>query len=193
MWTHIWLSSHFYFPRKEGSKIKLRSCCSWIKHLLNTCFVPVLMLGFHKSSHYILQSQLGGFWTVFSLLSGLDESILEECLQYLEKQLESSQARKAMEEFFSDGWALSPLTQCSRPPESRGLWCRQLYQLRCPRGPQKACLGVCLLGRTWVTDCLLEFVDEDLYSMGTLYDWSQWPFSPREWDWSRSRFFLYES
>ncbi|EPQ18169.1 E3 ubiquitin-protein ligase UBR4 [Myotis brandtii] len=34
--------------------------------------------------------------------SGLDESILEECLQYLEKQLESSQARKAMEEFFSD-------------------------------------------------------------------------------------------
>ncbi|TRY87095.1 hypothetical protein DNTS_009169 [Danionella cerebrum] len=33
--------------------------------------------------------------------SGLDESILEECLQYLEKQLESSQVRKAMEEFFS--------------------------------------------------------------------------------------------
>lgn len=36
------------------------------------------------------------------ILSGLDEAILEECLQYLEKQLESSQARKAMEEFFSD-------------------------------------------------------------------------------------------
>lgn len=34
--------------------------------------------------------------------SGLDESILEECLQHLEKQLESSQARKAMEEFFSE-------------------------------------------------------------------------------------------
>lgn len=35
------------------------------------------------------------------LISGLNESILEECLQYLEKQLESSQVRKAMEEFFS--------------------------------------------------------------------------------------------
>ncbi|KAM8927577.1 E3 ubiquitin-protein ligase UBR4 isoform 2-T2 [Pelodytes ibericus] len=34
--------------------------------------------------------------------SGLDESILEECLQYLEKQLESSQTRKAMEEFFTE-------------------------------------------------------------------------------------------
>lgn len=34
-------------------------------------------------------------------ISGLDESVLEECLQYLEKQLESSQVRKAMEEFFS--------------------------------------------------------------------------------------------
>lgn len=33
--------------------------------------------------------------------SGLDESVLEECLQYLEKQLESSPVRKAMEEFFS--------------------------------------------------------------------------------------------
>ncbi|XP_057678820.1 E3 ubiquitin-protein ligase UBR4 isoform X1 [Corythoichthys intestinalis] len=33
--------------------------------------------------------------------SGLDESVLEECLQYLEKQLESVQVRKAMEEFFS--------------------------------------------------------------------------------------------
>lgn len=38
---------------------------------------------------------------VLFLISGLDESILEECLQYLEKQLESSQVRKAMEEFFS--------------------------------------------------------------------------------------------
>lgn len=39
-------------------------------------------------------------WLTLSL-SGLDESVLEECLQYLEKQLESSQVRKAMEEFFS--------------------------------------------------------------------------------------------
>lgn len=38
---------------------------------------------------------------VLFLVSGLDESVLEECLQYLEKQLESSQVRKAMEEFFS--------------------------------------------------------------------------------------------
>lgn len=36
-----------------------------------------------------------------SICSGLDESVLEECLQYLEKQLENSQVRKAMEEFFS--------------------------------------------------------------------------------------------
>ncbi|KAM6976924.1 E3 ubiquitin-protein ligase UBR4 [Aplochiton taeniatus] len=33
--------------------------------------------------------------------SGLDESLLEECLQYMEKQLESNPVRKAMEEFFS--------------------------------------------------------------------------------------------
>ena len=38
---------------------------------------------------------------VCSCPSGLDESVLEECLQYLEKQLENSQVRKAMEEFFS--------------------------------------------------------------------------------------------
>jgi len=40
-------------------------------------------------------------------ISGLDESILEECLQYLEKQLESSQVRKAMEEFFSFRYILT--------------------------------------------------------------------------------------
>lgn len=39
-----------------------------------------------------------------SFCSGLDESVLEECLQYLEKQLENSQVRKAMEEFFSFGY-----------------------------------------------------------------------------------------
>lgn len=44
---------------------------------------------------------------VFLFLSGLDESVLEECLQYLEKQLENSQVRKAMEEFFSFGYVLS--------------------------------------------------------------------------------------
>lgn len=43
---------------------------------------------------------------LFIFLSGLDESILEECLQYLEKQLESSQVRKAMEEFFSFRYCL---------------------------------------------------------------------------------------
>lgn len=45
------------------------------------------------------------FNTCLLMLSGLDESILEECLQHLEKQLESSQARKAMEEFFSERWS----------------------------------------------------------------------------------------
>lgn len=42
-------------------------------------------------------------------ISGLDESVLEECLQYLEKQLESSQVRKAMEEFFSFRYTLNKL------------------------------------------------------------------------------------
>lgn len=46
------------------------------------------------------------FFFFLILLSGLDESILEECLQYLEKQLESSQVRKAMEEFFSFRYCL---------------------------------------------------------------------------------------
>lgn len=54
--------------------------------------------------------------------SGLDESVLEECLQYLEKQLESSQVRKAMEEFFSFRYltqlmipaALFTYSRCSR-------------------------------------------------------------------------------
>ena len=51
-------------------------------------------------------------WFFFWIFSGLDESILEECLQYLEKQLESSQARKAMEDFFSDRWAVLCSPQC---------------------------------------------------------------------------------
>lgn len=42
----------------------------------------------------------------FCCFSGLDESVLEECLQYLEKQLENSQVRKAMEEFFSFRYVL---------------------------------------------------------------------------------------
>ena len=41
--------------------------------------------------------------------SGLDEAVLEECLQYLERQLESSQVRKAMEEFFSFRWVSCPV------------------------------------------------------------------------------------
>lgn len=49
---------------------------------------------------------LSHFFFFLILLSGLDESILEECLQYLEKQLESSQVRKAMEEFFSFRYCL---------------------------------------------------------------------------------------
>ena len=54
--------------------------------------------------------------------SGLDEAVLEECLQYLERQLESSQVRKAMEEFFSFRWVSCPclLTGDSRDPSS--LW-----------------------------------------------------------------------
>lgn len=49
---------------------------------------------------------------VKSFHSGLDESVLEECLQYLEKQLENSQVRKAMEEFLSFGYLLIWLNYC---------------------------------------------------------------------------------
>lgn len=47
-----------------------------------------------------------------SFCSGLDESVLEECLQYLEKQLENSQVRKAMEEFFSFGYVFISFSVC---------------------------------------------------------------------------------
>lgn len=67
-----------------------------------------------QSKHYFLYLFCGllfniyisHYFFLFMFLSGLDESILEECLQYLEKQLESSQVRKAMEEFFSFRYCL---------------------------------------------------------------------------------------
>lgn len=58
------------------------------------------------------------------VLSGLDESILEECLQHLEKQLESSQARKAMEEFFSERWSIPEIY-------SPGTWLFFLFLSAC--------------------------------------------------------------
>lgn len=77
---------------------------------MHYCHILQSFSGFNEMSH-------GHFWILLfinyfihsfiiftkSFCSGLDESVLEECLQYLEKQLENSQVRKAMEEFFSFG------------------------------------------------------------------------------------------
>lgn len=87
--AQLW-SFHFIFNIKlhhTVQKSEGRTQHSAIFNILNNCLNLVFPFGF--------------------LLSGLDESVLEECLQYLEKQLENSQVRKAMEEFFSFRYELS--------------------------------------------------------------------------------------
>lgn len=68
--------------------------CKWVKAVCSSALEVILTICLNLA-------------VSFCFLSGLDESVLEECLQYLEKQLENSQVRKAMEEFFSFRWVLS--------------------------------------------------------------------------------------
>lgn len=81
--------------------------------------------------------------------SGLDESILEECLQYLEKQLESSQARKAMEEFFSDSGELVQIMMATANENLSAKFCNRvlkfftkLFQLT-EKSPNPSLLHLC--------------------------------------------------
>ncbi|XP_022407757.1 E3 ubiquitin-protein ligase UBR4 isoform X2 [Delphinapterus leucas] len=81
--------------------------------------------------------------------SGLDESILEECLQYLEKQLESSQARKAMEEFFSDSGELVQVMMATANENLSAKFCNRvlkfftkLFQLT-EKSPNPSLLHLC--------------------------------------------------
>ncbi|XP_055254807.1 E3 ubiquitin-protein ligase UBR4 [Moschus berezovskii] len=81
--------------------------------------------------------------------SGLDESILEECLQYLEKQLESSQARKAMEEFFSDSGELVQIMMATANANLSAKFCNRvlkfftkLFQLT-EKSPNPSLLHLC--------------------------------------------------
>uniref|UniRef100_A0A3B4FTU0 Ubiquitin protein ligase E3 component n-recognin 4 n=1 Tax=Pundamilia nyererei TaxID=303518 RepID=A0A3B4FTU0_9CICH len=81
--------------------------------------------------------------------SGLDESILEECLQYLEKQLESSQVRKAMEEFFSFSGELVQIMMATANENLSPKFCNRvlkfftkLFQLT-EKNPNPSLLGLC--------------------------------------------------
>ncbi|XP_069598111.1 E3 ubiquitin-protein ligase UBR4 isoform X6 [Ranitomeya imitator] len=61
--------------------------------------------------------------------SGLDESILEECLQFLEKQLESSLARKAMEEFFTEKGELVQIMMATANEALSAKFCNRVLKL----------------------------------------------------------------
>ncbi|XP_075462125.1 E3 ubiquitin-protein ligase UBR4 isoform X4 [Ascaphus truei] len=81
--------------------------------------------------------------------SGLDESILEECLQYLEKQLESSQARKAMEEFFTESGELVQIMMATANESLSAKFCNRvlkfftkLFQLT-EKSPNPSLLHLC--------------------------------------------------
>ncbi|XP_069096233.1 E3 ubiquitin-protein ligase UBR4 isoform X5 [Pleurodeles waltl] len=81
--------------------------------------------------------------------SGLDESILEECLQHLEKQLESSQARKAMEEFFSGSGELVQIMMATANVNLSAKFCNRvlkfftkLFQLT-EKSPNPSLLRLC--------------------------------------------------
>ncbi|XP_078094991.1 E3 ubiquitin-protein ligase UBR4 isoform X5 [Mustelus asterias] len=81
--------------------------------------------------------------------SGLDETILEECLQYLEKQLESSQARKAMEEFFSERGELVQIMMATANENLSAKFCNRvlkfftkLFQLA-EKSPNPSLLNLC--------------------------------------------------
>ncbi|KAK5619189.1 E3 ubiquitin-protein ligase ubr4 [Crenichthys baileyi] len=81
--------------------------------------------------------------------SGLDESVLEECLQYLEKQLESSQVRKAMEEFFSFSGELVQIMMATANENLSAKFCNRvlkfftkLFQLT-EKNPNPSLLCLC--------------------------------------------------
>ncbi|XP_063173479.1 E3 ubiquitin-protein ligase UBR4 [Candoia aspera] len=81
--------------------------------------------------------------------SGLDEAILEECLQHLEKQLESSQARKAMEEFFSESGELVQIMMATANENLSAKFCNRvlkfftkLFQLT-EKSPNPSLLRLC--------------------------------------------------
>ncbi|XP_075046927.1 E3 ubiquitin-protein ligase UBR4 isoform X4 [Mixophyes fleayi] len=61
--------------------------------------------------------------------SGLDESILEECLQFLEKQLETSQTRKAMEEFFTERGELVQIMMATANESLSAKFCNRVLKL----------------------------------------------------------------
>ncbi|XP_064423992.1 E3 ubiquitin-protein ligase UBR4 [Latimeria chalumnae] len=81
--------------------------------------------------------------------SGLDECLLEECLQYLEKQLECSQARKAMEEEFSESGELVQIMMATANENLSAKFCNRvlkfftkLFQLA-EKSPNQSLLRLC--------------------------------------------------
>ncbi|XP_026545772.1 E3 ubiquitin-protein ligase UBR4-like [Notechis scutatus] len=81
--------------------------------------------------------------------SGLDEAILEECLQHLEKQLESSQARKAMEDFFAESGELVQIMMATANENLSAKFCNRvlkfftkLFQLT-EKSPNSSLLRLC--------------------------------------------------
>uniref|UniRef100_A0A8C8CQK5 UBR-type domain-containing protein n=1 Tax=Oncorhynchus tshawytscha TaxID=74940 RepID=A0A8C8CQK5_ONCTS len=81
--------------------------------------------------------------------SGLDESVLEECLQYLERQLESSQVCKAMEDFFSFSGELVQIMMATANENLSAKFCNRvlkfftkLFQLT-EKSPNPSLLCLC--------------------------------------------------
>ncbi|KAL1020637.1 hypothetical protein UPYG_G00002740 [Umbra pygmaea] len=81
--------------------------------------------------------------------SGLDESVLEECLQYLEKQLENVQVRKAMEDFFSFSGELVQIMMATANENLSAKFCNRvlkfftkLFQLT-EKSPNPSLLCLC--------------------------------------------------
>ncbi|XP_045063212.1 E3 ubiquitin-protein ligase UBR4-like isoform X2 [Coregonus clupeaformis] len=81
--------------------------------------------------------------------SGLDESVLEDCLQYLERQLESSQVCKAMEEFFSFSGELVQIMMATANENLSAKFCNRvlkfftkLFQLT-EKSPNPSLLCLC--------------------------------------------------
>ncbi|XP_070615566.1 E3 ubiquitin-protein ligase UBR4 isoform X3 [Erythrolamprus reginae] len=81
--------------------------------------------------------------------SGLDEAILEECLQHLEKQLESTQARKAMEDFFGESGELVQIMMATANENLSAKFCNRvlkfftkLFQLT-EKSPNPSLLRLC--------------------------------------------------
>ncbi|XP_063293132.1 E3 ubiquitin-protein ligase UBR4 isoform X8 [Pelobates fuscus] len=132
----------------------LESCTESVAELCSTSLERVL--GPAESDEFlsrVYEKLITGCYNILANhsdpSSGLDESILEECLQYLEKQLESSQTRKAMEEFFTERGELVQIMMSTANEALSAKFCNKvlkfftkLFQLT-EKSPNPSLLRLC--------------------------------------------------